>query len=224
MASTTTPVRTDLVISMTLAELFLLLLFVVWYGFSSTINQDPLARLKDELAACNKEKSQLKGELKGAEEKIADLEDKLRIMLILLGLPKDFDPTKAGAAAAINKACKEQCRSFPTCDQQNNVLIEASVIRGQISLKVLTSGGSLSTWMAGRGHRYPAVGVSITDPPAIQRFLDDVSHYYPSSKVEGRECRFDYRLRWASDADYRKGRVLFEPYFYPAGITQVPEQ
>ncbi|MBI3952082.1 MAG: hypothetical protein HY314_16670 [Acidobacteria bacterium] len=55
----------------------------------------------------------------------------------------------------------------------------------------------------------------------IQAFLAGVRDYYSSNaKVNGTECRFDYRLTYESKEDYYDGRELFERYFYPAGLSR----
>ena len=41
-------------------------------------------------------------------------------------------------------------------------------------------------------------------------FLQDVYQY-----EKDRGCRFNYRLKYATDNDYRKAREGFEKYFYP---------
>src|SRR2546423_15585862 len=117
------PVRTDLVISMTLAEAFLLLLFVVWYGHTAIIRQDPAARMKEQLAALEKENEQLKKELKQATDEVADLKVRLDLWRRLTGF--ETPPT----SEALAEWRKEACRSNPKC-QQNNVLVHASVIHG----------------------------------------------------------------------------------------------
>jgi len=218
--------RTDLVISMTLAEVFLLLLFVVWHGFSATINNDPVALLKEKVAKLETANSEFDKQLRGAKEKIVDLQWRLDFLHTYLRLPPEFNERNENAGAYVKNACKEECRSSPVCERPDNVLVEASVIHGQISIKVLSSSQHLSAWLAGLGHHYPPVGVPITGGGQIQEFLEDVRSYYSSSssKVDGKECRFDYRLKWASNDDYHDGRVGFEGYFYPAGITQVSER
>jgi hypothetical protein len=90
-------------------------------------------------------------------------------------------------------------------------------------VKLLIGSDPLSAYMSDRGHRYPAVGASITDSSAINQFLDDVGSFYSSSILEGRACRFDYRLHWATNDDYHDGRERFERYFYPARNMQVTE-
>ena len=224
MSLTTNRARSELIIGITLAETFLLLLFVVWYGFSPEQGNSEIARLKDEVARLNKQIDGLKVQLKADQIRIDDLAEDRRILLIILGLdPKTFDPKAAGARKAIEDACKRLGQGLPKCELEN-VLIEASVVHGQTSMKVLLTSASLSAFMTSLGHHYPAVGVSITDPSIIQQFLDDVARYHPSSGVEGGECRFDYRLRWATSDDYLYGRERFERFFYPARNMRVPAQ
>src|SRR4051812_32086173 len=73
-------IRTDLVVSMTLAELFLMLLFVVWYAF--TPERDEMeaekARLVDEVVSLRRELHDAQEKNDKARLKIEDLEGRLR--------------------------------------------------------------------------------------------------------------------------------------------------
>ena len=77
--------RTDLVINMTLAEIFLLLLFVVWYGHTAILRSDPVAQMKEKLARLERENEQLTTELKKANEDIVELRNRLDIWHQLTG-------------------------------------------------------------------------------------------------------------------------------------------
>lgn len=205
--------RTGLIINMTLAETFLLLLFVVWYGHTAILRQDPVARMKERLAWLEKENESLTKKLKQANNKIADLERRLELWHQLTGFDNPPTPEE------IIEWRKEACRSHPKCEQ-NNVLVHASVVWGQISMKLLTESPKLSKWLADSGRPRPAVGVAIADRAMIQGFLDAVRDYYANERVNGSECRFDYRLTYGSKEDYYDGRELFEQYFYPAGLSR----
>jgi hypothetical protein len=207
------PVRTDLVISMTLAETFLLLLFVVWYGYTTIPDSRRMvAVIEERLARIEKENERLARELKQANGRIADLESLLKQWEALTGFDNPPSPDVFG------DWIKEACRSHPKCEQ-NNVLVHASVVRGQVSMVWLTESPKLSESLAKSGRPHPTVGVRITDMKMIQAFLDGVRDYYSSNPTkDGTECRFDYRLTYESKEDYYDGRELFEHYFYPAAI------
>jgi hypothetical protein len=207
--------RTDLVISMTLAEIFLLILFVIWYGYSNVLGMpDENALLKEQLNRFQNENERISKELKQAQNEIADLQRRLDIWRNLTGFDDPPSSTK------FQEWVKEACRSNPKCEE-NNVLVHATVIRGQISMKLLTQSPRLSEWFSNNGYPLPIVNVNITDLNIIKTFLDRVHDFNSSTNQEGTECRFDYRLTYGSKEDYYDGRELFERYFYPAGLSRV---
>jgi hypothetical protein len=53
-------------------------------------------------------------------------------------------------------------------------------------------------------------GDRTSDLDQIVSFIQDVYQHEKDHK-----CRFDYRLQYATDNDYRKAREGFEKYFYP---------
>lgn len=203
--------RTDLAINMTLAETFLLLMFVVWYGHTAILRQDPVARMKERLDRLEKENERLTKELKRANNQITDLTSRLELWRQLTGF--ESPPTPEG----FTEWRKEACRSHPKCEQ-NNVLVHASVIRGQVSMVWLTESPKFTKWFTDAERT--AVGVTITERRTIQRFLDAVRDYYANERVNGADCRFDYRLTYGSKEDYFDGREFFENYFYPAGLSR----
>lgn len=208
------PERTDLVISMTLAEIFLLVMFVIWSGYSTILgNPDERALIKEQLNRLQNENEKLSKELKQAKNTIDDLQKRLDIWRNLTGFDDPPSSTK------FQEWVKEACRSNPKCEE-NNVLVHATVVRGQISMELLAQSPRLSEWFKNKGYALPKVNVNITDLNIIKTFLDRVRDFNLSTKVEGTECRFDYRLTYGSKEDYYDGRELFERYFYPAGLSR----
>jgi len=206
--------RSDLVISMTLAEIFLLLMFVIWFGYSTILgNPDENALLKEQLNRLQNENERLSIELKQAKNAIDDLQRRLDIWRNLTGFDDPPSSTK------FQEWVKEACRSNPKCEE-NNVLVHATVVKGQISMELLTQSLRLSEWFKNKGYALPKVNVNITDLNIIKTFLDRVRDFNSSTNVEGTECRFDYRLTYGSKEDYYDGRELFERYFYPAGLSR----
>ena len=206
--------KSDLVINMTLAEIFLLLLFVVWYGYTDILNPDPYARIKEQIVRLEKENKELKKKLREANDQIADLQRRLDLWHQLTGF--EIPPS----LSELIEWRKEACRSFPKCDE-NNILVHVSVIRGRISMVWLTESPELSQWLSKKRLPKPQIGVPITDQRIIRTLLKGVRDYYSYRKAtNGTECRFDYRLTYESKEDYYDGRELFEHYFYPAGIVR----
>jgi hypothetical protein len=60
-----------------------------------------------------------------------------------------------------------------------------------------------------------AKGDHTSDLDQIVSFIQDVYEYEKDQK-----CRFNYRLKYATDNDYRKGRDGYEKYFYPEKIMR----
>jgi hypothetical protein len=213
------PVRTDLVISMTLAETFLLLLFVVWFGYTAIWRYDPLALLKEKINRLETENQALRKDFQQAKAQIADLQWRLNWWHSVF--PGRTEVEGPGGPADAKLICQEACRSYPSCELGNNVLVQASVLRGRLSMSLVWLPPKLSGWLRSSGHTIPGTGVAIEDGTAIRGFLEAVRAYYRSAPSGGRECRFDYRLSYQSKEDYFDGREMFEAYFYPAGLHRV---
>jgi len=206
--------RTDLVINMTLAEIFLLLLFVVWYGHTAILRSDPVAQMKEKLARLERENEQLTTELKKANEDIVELRNRLDIWHQLTGFENP------PSSEELTEWRKEACRSFPKCNKDNTLVI-ASVIHGQFSMVWLNECPNYFRWLRDSKRQLPPVETSITDINKIRSLLRDVNDYYSIMKISGAECRFDYRLTYESKEDYYDGRELFERYFYPVGLSRI---
>ena len=214
------PVRTDLVISMTLAEIFLLLLFVVWYGHTAILRQDPVARMKERLAVLETENERINKELKRANDQIAELRSQVDLWRKYTGLenPPKAEPLAQSRNENSKAPAKQGSgRGKPKC-QENNVVVSASAVHGHFSVAWLAQSPELSRFLADSGRPQPNVGSPLTDRKTIQAFLDGVAAYYSSKKAN--ECRFDYRLTFASKEDYFDGREYFEHYFSPSGRSR----
>ncbi|MBI4428095.1 MAG: hypothetical protein HY562_03140 [Ignavibacteriales bacterium] len=213
------PERTDLVINMTLAEIFLLLLFVVWYGYTPIIDTPgEIARLKEQLARLENENQSLKNDLRDVRNEISDLKQRLdwwrRVSPTIVDLELITPPEVAQ---------REIGRGFRRC-QDINVLIRASVIRGQQSIVWMTESPQLTQWIKSAGRTRPQFGVRLTDHNEIDSFLALIRDYYQNTREIGTECRFDYQLMYETKEDYYDGREKFEKFFYPSGITRLRGQ
>jgi hypothetical protein len=197
---------------MTLAEIFLLILFVIWHGYSNILgNPDENALLKEQLNRLQNENAGISKELKQAQNEIADLQRRLDWWREWTGIE---NPPSTPQEVKVLK--EKLCRSNPKCEE-NNVLIQATVVKGQISMELLAQSLRLSEWFSNKGYPLPKVNVNITDLNIIKTFLDRVRDFNSNTNDE---CRFDYRLTYGSKEDYYDGRELFERYFYPAGLSR----
>ncbi len=202
-----------MVINMTLAEIFLLLLFVVWYGHTPITA--PGARLKEEVDRLQKENQALKNNLRDAKDEIYDLKQRLdwwrRVSPTIVSLELNTPPEVARG---------EMGRGFRRC-QDNNVLIRASVIRGQQAIAWITESPQLVEWIKISGRTLPRFGVWLSHPQEIDSFLALIRDYYQNQRQIGAECRFDYQLTYETKEDYYDGRERFEKLFYPSGVSRL---
>lgn len=206
--------RTELVISMTLAETFLLLLFVVWFSVAKDGGPDDPSVLKIMVAELQKKVDSLNTELAEEKNKNQDLKERLDFWA------KNFGMGIPGTMEEVRQLCREAGRGHPKC-QENNVLVQVAVVRGQTKMEVVAKSAALAQFLAASGISTPTVGTVTADPRAVETFLAGVSDFYKARSAANTECRFDYRLTYATKEDYFDGRELFEKYFYAARINQV---
>jgi hypothetical protein len=201
----------DMIIGMTLAEVFLLLLIVGWYGSrleSEASGRDPgtpAESLQQKLDEANKA-------LKVSEEKADDLEKKNKTLQDILfwiggyvhsGQPiTDLDSAKT-ALGGYTLALK---RGKPVCADAN-VLVQVVADNDKLGLTVLQP-------LTVENQDFTA-GQSFEDRD-LDRFLAAVQKYYSGRRAANRDCAFDFRLDWRTDHDYRTAKQRFDQYFYPA--------
>src|SRR5216684_2932658 len=127
-------VRTDLVISMTLAETFLLLVFVIWYGVVPNTRVHTADTTPPEvlIAHLQKENAELKAQVEKLQDELTDMNRRLawwRIRFPDLKIP--------GSEKELEALRSELGRGKPACLPGDNVLVAVSVVEGHVSLKVL---------------------------------------------------------------------------------------
>ncbi len=213
------PIRTDLVISMTLAETFLLLVFVVWYGVtphSRAKNDDTtppevqIARLQARVAVLESENAKLKSNLEKAQTAL----DWWRTQFPQ-AIP--WEGTRMGPGEVKNVICGS---GRPPCQRDDNVLVTGSVVNGGVSVKIMTECPALTTSMGDWGASHLQRGTVLTNPADLQEFFEGVRRYRINLNGKESECRFSYRFSYCNYKDYFDGRELFEKYFYGAGRAQ----
>lgn len=211
--------RSDLVIGMTLAEVFLLLLFVVWWG--AAIESEPggvdptvtIANLQAQVKELNAKISSLQGEVAGLKESLREKENTIKALQIMLNC---VDGTVDDCRRGLDGINTDARRGSPRCEQ-DNVLVNVFVHAGATRVELV--GGSNETLSQLRRADGPvSKGSMLSERRDIEALLSSVTAYYTSRSQD--ECRFDYRLSYATAEDYYQGRQLFERYFYPAGIVQ----
>ena len=189
--------RRDLVLAMTLAEVFLLLLFVVWIASRAQAGEIDLPGLQRKIASLDEQVKQFK---KDNEELKAW---KVAYERFITGLGYELPKTPDGAVLLPGGG--NGGKDWPACEPGRNRLLQGGVISGELRIRFLRE----------------------FSPSGIQAGseLQGVSAEDTLAKVEGFQirshCRFHYRLEFVSNSDYRLGRQRMERVFYPDGELQL---
>lgn len=141
--------------------------------------------------------------LDAAAEQNRDLEQRLNQMTLLMNDVKLMVGAKGSTKEGFQEAIENLKRGYALCQRDGNTLIEASVHNGEETVRVI---GDIPSGL----NVNLVKGDQTSDLEQIVSFLQDVHQY---EKDQG--CRFNYRLKYATDNDYRKAREVFERYFYP---------
>jgi hypothetical protein len=209
--------KNDLVIGMTLAEVFLLLLIVGWYGSRleaeavggkpgtpAEVLQKQLRESDEALRRAIEERDQLAKKLDFLSELLGFIGKRVNSQQPIHDIPS--------AAAAIDAYTSEVKRGKPVCESAN-VLVRVSADDDKLTLTfrrpIALTESSFTT------------GQTLSDRMDIQRFLEMLDQYYSERHNAGRDCVFDYALEWRTDHDFRVAKKMFEPHFYPAGDRQL---
>ena len=99
-------------------------------------------------------------------------------------------------------------RGYALC-QKDNTLIEARIHDGAETVQVIGDIPPGLSVTLGKGEQ-------TSDLEQIVSFIQDVYEYEKDHK-----CRFNYRLKYGTDNDYRKGRDGYEKYFYPEKLMKI---
>jgi hypothetical protein len=199
---------------MTLAEVFLLLLIVGWYGSRLESEErgtpaDPVATVsKSEFDESERRRAEAEAKLTSMSRKYEELERILDWIAKTAGLAKPIRSVEE-AKEAIDKVKFEAKRGRPAC-ATDNVLVNVDADAGRLTATVRQE-------FSADGHTY--VPGQHVEGAQIQSLLDDVGAFYRLRRTKGQsDCVYDFALSWRTDADYRSARELFEHYFYPAAI------
>ncbi len=187
--------RQDLIIGMTLAEVFLLALLVGWLGTRHEVRVNTIS-----LAELRRENAELEANLQKAE---SDRDENKKLYEELLKSIGGIDP-RTGEVIRFGEK--------PKCDVQDNVLIKATMRQGIGTVRLLRQFESLGARLT----------LSEAEMGAFLRRVRDVSD---KTKIipDRPGCRWQYLMDWETDADYRAGRQLFEDAFYVKQLNQVSE-
>src|SRR5262245_38465235 len=153
--------------------------------------------------ARNAQAVKLQSSLDAAAEKTGELEQQLGDMTRFVDELKLMVGAKTSSKEAFQEAIDSLKRGYSLCQKDNNTLLEASIQNGAESVEVI--GELPSDLIASLGK-----GDQTSDLEQIVSFIQDVYEYEKDHK-----CRFNYRLKYVTDNDYRKAREGYEKYFYP---------
>ncbi len=145
----------------------------------------------------------LQARLDAATEKSNDLEEQLNEMTLFVNEVKLMVGAKGSTKEGIQEAIENLKRGYALCQKNSNTLIEASVQNGVETIQVI---GDIPSDLIVNLVK----GDQTSDLDQIVPFLQDVYQY-----EKDQSCRFNYRLKYATDNDYRKAREGYEKYFYP---------
>jgi hypothetical protein len=151
----------------------------------------------------------LQAGLHAATKKSQDLEKQLNDMTAFVDELKVMVGAKLSTKEGFQEAVETLKRGYALCQKNGNTLIEASVLNGDETLQVIGEVPSDLIVSLAKGDQ-------TSDLEEIVSFIQDVYQY---EKDHG--CRFNYRLKYATDNDYRKGREGFEKYFYPEKMIRI---
>jgi hypothetical protein len=207
---------------MTLAEIFLLILFVLWYSQGAGAGPD-WKRLAEER---QKEINSLKAEVEQQKQDVMKLKAIEKWWEENYGT-RDIPTSTEQLRSALDtpqgkKLIEEMKRGFPRC-AEDNILIAVFETDGATEIRIEDPVNGLQTWANSAGVRIPAAGDVLRNRAGIDSFLQSVSTFYENGRLATRPCRFDYKLTYKTAEDYKEGRETFEKYFYPAGIKALDE-
>jgi len=150
----------------------------------------------------------LQARLDAKAEKNNHLEKQLGDMTLLVDELKLMVGAKVPSREAFQEAIESLKRGYALCQKDNNTLIEASVQNGVEAVQVI---GEIPSDLEVNLLK----GDQTSDLDQIVSFVQDVYQYEKDHK-----CRFNYRLKYATDNDYRKAREAYEKYFFPEKIMR----
>ena len=200
--------RSDWVFGLSLVQVILLLFFAVMLIYATrnvdVSGQEPLPGS----GQTNHQDVSLQARLDAATQKNHALERELGDMSGLVDELKLMVGAKVSSKEGFREAIETLKRGYALCQKDDNTLIEATIRQGAENVQVI---GEIPSDLFVN----LAKGESTSDLDQIVSFIQDVYEYEKDHK-----CRFNYRLKYATDNDYRKAREGYEKYFYPEKIIK----
>jgi hypothetical protein len=195
--------RSGWVLGLSLVQVILLLFFAAMLLYVTENVEVSGHEPHQGAAVVNAQGANLPASLEATTAKNAELEKQLGEMTVLVDEVKLMAGAKAPSKEGFQEAIENLKRGYALCQKDNNTLIEATIRNGAENIQVI---GEIPSDL----FVSLAKGDGTSDLDQIVSFIQDVYEYEKDHK-----CRFNYRLRYATDNDYRKAREGYEKYFYP---------
>lgn len=201
--------RSDLVFGMSLVQVMLLLVFAAMLLYVTETVEGRGQERGPGPEEANSRDTGLQARLDAATDKTTELQKQLKETAGLLDEVKILVGAKAPSKEGFREAVDTLKRGYALCHKDDNTLIEATIQHGQENVQVI---GEIPADLFVN----LAKGDGTSDLDQIVSFIQDVYEYEKDHK-----CRFNYRLKYATDNDYRKAREVYEKYFYPEKIVRI---
>jgi len=195
--------RSGWALGLSLVEVMLLLVFAAMIVY---VTDNVEGRSQEPQTIVDNPKIQdsgLQASLDAATKKSNDLEQQVHDMTVLVNEVKLMVGAKVSTKEGFQEAIESLKRGYTLCQKEDNTLIEASVQNGVETVQVI---GDIPSDL----EVSLVKGDQTSDLEQIVSFIHDVYQY-----EKDHSCRFSYRLKYATDNDYRKARKGYEKYFYP---------
>ena len=201
--------RSDWVFGLSLVQVMLLLIFAAMLvyvaGNVEGRGQEPGQGNEE----ANAHDTGLQAKLDAVVDKNSKLEKQLEDMTGLVDDLKLMVGAKVSSKAGFREAIETLKRGYALCQKDENTLIEATIHHGAENVQVIGEVPDDLFVSLGKGD-------GTSDLDQIVTFIQDVYEYEKDHK-----CRFNYRLKYATDNDYRRAREVYEKYFYPEKIMKI---
>lgn len=197
--------RSGWVLGLSLIEILLLLVFAALMVYvtdtaaSGDADGAPAPAVAEPAPAVDEA---LQAKLEEALEKNNGLEKRLNDLTLMMDEVKVLVGAKATTKESFQAAIGNLKRGYAMCQQGGNTLIEATVEHGDETVSVI---GEIPSDMRVSLKK----GDQTSDLEEIVSFLQDVYQY-----EKEQNCRFNYRLKYATDSDYKRAREGYDKYLY----------
>jgi hypothetical protein len=199
--------RSNWVFGLSLVQVFLLLFFAV--AILYVTERGEVGGQEPQPASELTPAQDRQADLAAATAQHEELQQRVGDMTAFLDELKVMVGAKNGSKEGFQEAIDTLKRGYALCLKEDNTLIEARILNGAETVQVIGEIPSDLSVALTKGDQ-------TSDLEQIVSFIQDVYEY-----EKDRKCRFNYRLKYGTDNDYRKGRDGYEKYFYPEKLLKI---